>query len=210
MTPLVLALALAGDPGDGAFGERSAGRVRSVDPDTNHHQGDGAYGRFDGDLSLGLGAGGTLAPAGGNLGAAFRATARWYETAGLYALYGETLARHPDIERRLGLGLELTPLFLVRWSQALEAGPAALDLALDSIALGAGGSLSQKPGRDFASRGSFELSLGFGVPLAGSAPGPWLEFRAALPVTNTTRGDATLALLFSWRFALTTPLVHEE
>ena len=212
MTPLFVVLALTEKPelGEHAFGRASAGHVRSLDPDSNHHEGDGAYGRFDGDLELGLGAGPTLAFSEGDLGVAARGTARWYSTAGLYAVYGETLSPRPDIERRLAVGLDLTPLFLIRWAQALEAGPAVLDLALDSLSLGLGASFSAPHERDFASKKSFEASLGVGVPLAGTAPGPWLEFRAALPLPHAVRGEATAALFFSWRFAVTTPLVRGE
>jgi len=212
MTPLFVLLALAEKPAlsTHAFGRASAGQVRSLDPDANHFQGDGAYGRFDGDLELGLGAGGMLAFSEGDVGVLARATARWYATAGLYALYGETLSEHADVERRLAVGLELTPLFLIRWSQALETGPAVLDLALDSLSLGVGASFTAPHGRGFASKKSFEASLGFGVPLAGTAPGPWLEFRAALPLPHPVPGEAIMALLVSWHFALTTPLVEDE
>jgi len=212
MTPLFVLLALAEKPDfhASAFGVPSAAQVHSVDPDANHHHGDGAYGRFDGDLDLGLGVGGTLALSEGDLGVLARGTARWFGTAGLYALYGETLSDDADIERRLGFGLDLTPLFLLRWVKGLETGPAVLDLALDSLSLGAGASFSAPRGRGFAGRKSFEGSLGFGVPLAGTAPGPWLEFRAALPLPHALRGEATAALLFSWHFAVTTPLVAAE
>jgi hypothetical protein len=212
MTPLFVLLALAERPelGTGAFGRTSAAAVRSVDPDANHLAADGAYGRFDGDLDLGLGVGGTLAFSEGDLGAALRGTARWYHTAGLYALYGETLTREPDVARRLAFGLDLTPLFLIRWSQALETGPAVLDLALDSLSLGLGASFTAPHDRGFASHKAFEGSLGFGMPLAGTAPGPWLEFRAALPLPRALPGEATAALFFSWHFAVTTPLVRAE
>lgn len=211
MTPCLLVLALALQPELTApYGHRTTAPVRSVNPDADHHRGDGAYGRFDGDLDLSLGAGTTLALSHGDVGLGLRGLGRWYSTLGLYATYAETLTPEPELERRLGFGLELTPLFLVRWSQALEKGPAVLDLALDSLALDAGVSLLTPPDRGFASRAAFELAAGFGVPLAGTAPGPWLEFRAGFGLPHSEATEATALLLFSWHFAVTTPLVSTE
>lgn len=214
MTPLFLLAGLAGEPARAepdAFGRRTTAQVHSVDPDADHHQGDGAYGRFDGDLDLGLGAGPALAFSNGQMSVEVRGIARWYYSAGLYVAYGETLAPHPDIERRLGFGLELTPLFLLRWRKAQERGPAVFDLALDSLALGLGASLATEHGHDFGNRHAFEGSLGFGMPLAGTAPGPWLEFRATTTLPKPVAGEAQVFLLLSWHFAVVTPIVaaHE-
>jgi len=212
MTPLFILMLLAGEPADveHAFGRASTAKVRSVDPDAGRHQGDGTYGRFDGDLDLGIGTGGLVALSARDLGVATRGSARWYSTAALYAAYAETVTPHRAILRRLGFGVELTPLFLVRWSQALETGPAALDLALDSIALGFGASFATPRGRGFGGRKAFEGSLGFGVPLAGTAPGPWLELRASLTLPHPVPGESNLVLLFSWHGSVTTPLVTNE
>jgi hypothetical protein len=209
MTPLCVLAALADPPrsDDGAFGRRTSAEVRSLDPDADSHQGDGAYGRFDGDLELGLGAGPTLTFADGGAGVGVRGVARWYSTIGLYALYDETLASPRALARRTGFGLELTPLFLVRWPRALESGPPVLDLALDSLALGFGASFATPAGRGFGSHRSLDATLGFGVPLAGNAVGPWLEFRADVTFPEPARGEAGVALLLSWHFAVLTPLV---
>jgi hypothetical protein len=213
MTPLFVLLLLAEEPApqaEHAFGRASSAKVRSVDPDANHHQGDGAYGRFDGDLELGLGAGGMLAFSDRALGVAVRGDARWYSTAALYGQYAEALSDDPRVERRLGVGVELTPLFLIRWSQALETGPAVVDLALDSLSLGLGMTFATPRERGFASRKAFEGSLGVGVPLLGTATGPWLELRAALVLPQPAAGEANATLLFSWHGTLTTPLVKNE
>ncbi len=210
MTPLFVLAALAErpKPDDDAFGRRTSAEVRSVEPDAFAHRGDGAYGRFDGDLDLGLGVGPTLTFADGDAGIGVRGVARWYSTAGLYALYDETLAEHSALERRTGFGVELTPLFLLRWQRALENGPPVLDLALDSLALDFGASFATPAGRGFGSHRSLDAALGFGVPLAASAVGPWLEFRADVTFPKPARGEAGVVLLFSWHFAVVTPLVR--
>lgn len=212
LLPLVV-LALAGPATphpNGAFGTRTAGAVRSVDPDANHHEGDGAYGRFDGDLDLGLGVGPSVALNSDDTGLAVRGTAFWYSTVGLDLAYSETLTRAPDLERRLGVGLGLRPLFLIRWSQALETGPAVLDLALDSLTLGAGANFSTLPGRGFGSRTSFEMTLGAGVPLLGSAQGPWVELRAALSLPSPEKGEAGMMLVLAWHLSCLTPVVRGD
>jgi len=193
-----------------AFGHRTSSDVRSVDPDANHHTGDGAYGRFDGDLDLGLGVGPNLAFTGDDIGVAVRGTAFWYSTVGLDLVYTETLSKKPDLERRLGAGIGLRPLFLIRWSKALEAGPAVLDLALDSLTLGFGASFGTPPDRGFGSRIKFEPSLGFGAPLAGTAAGPWLEFRAGMGLPRPKEPETSAMLVLSWHFVCVTPIVGSE
>jgi hypothetical protein len=213
MTPWFLLAALADRPApaEHPFGQRTASPVASIDPDADRHRGDGAYGRFEGDLDLGFGAGPTLALSNGDMGLGLRGIARWYYAIGVYVGYVETLAPHPDIERRLGFGLEVTPLFLIRWPRAMETGPAVLDLALDSLAIELGANFSTERGHDFGNRGAVEGALGFGVPLAGTAPGPWLEFRASTTLPHPAPGEAQLMLLLSWHFAVLTPIVagHE-
>ena len=209
-TLLVLALAEPAAPEGGAFGTRTAGKVRSVDPDGNRHQGDGAYGRFDGDLDLGLGVGPNLAFTGSDAGIAVRGTAFWYSTVGLDLAYAETLTADPDLERRLGVGVGLRPLFLIRWSQALESGPAVLDLALDSLTLGAGANFATLPGRGFASRTTFEATLAAGAPLMGTAEGPWIEVRAGLTLPSPEAGESSVMAVFAWHFLCLTPMVKGE
>lgn len=210
MTPLFVLAALAErpTPDDGAFGRRTSANVRSLDPDAHAHQGDGAYGRFDGDLDLGLGVGPTLTFADGDAGVGVRGIARWYSTVGLYALYDETLESERALARRTGFGVELTPLFLLRWQRALESGPPVLDLALDSLAVGFGASFATPQGHAFGSHRSLDATLGFGVPLTASAPGPWLEFRGDVTFPKPAHGEAGVVLLFSWHFAVVTPLVR--
>lgn len=207
---VVLALEKPSSPSESPFGKHTSSQVRSVDPDANHHSGDGAYGRFDGDLDLGLGVGPNLAFTGDDIGIAVRGTAFWYSTVGLDLVYTETLSEEPELERRLAAGVGLRPLFLIRWSQALESGPAVLDLALDSLTLGLGASFGTPPGRGFGSRTKFETSLGFGAPLTGTAAGPWLEFRAGVALPRPKEGETSALLVLSWHFVCVTPVVGGE
>jgi hypothetical protein len=207
---VVLALQTAPAEQPYAFGAPTTAPVKSVRPDADAHRGDGAYGRFRGDLDLGFGVGPKLAFTGDDPGIAVRGTAFWFSTFGLDLVYEETLKDRPVLERRFGVGAQLRPLFLLRWSQALEKGPAVLDLALDSLGLGVGASFATPEGRAFASRTAFEATFNCGIPLAGVGPGPWLEFRAGLTVPHPDRGDAGAMLVLSWHFALLTPIVNGD
>jgi hypothetical protein len=191
---------------DDAFGPVTTSDVRSVNPDRDGTSGDGAYGRFDGDLDLGFGAGMGAGFGSGDLGVSLRATAHWYSTVGLYVGYVESVGTS-HIERRGGAGIELEPLFLLRWSEALERGPAWLDLTLDSLSLGAGYVLLQPVDRGFGSRRGVELSLGVGFPLLGTAGGPWLEARGGYFLPKSER-ELTGLLFLSWHFHVNTPLVQ--
>src|SRR5690606_8087976 len=101
-----------------------------------HPQTDGVYGRFDGDLNLFGGLGGELESGSGR--ALVQLSAHYYWTAGVYATYRAALG---DGQARLladrigSLGVDLRPLFIVRWSFDWQTGPAVLDLFLDSISL---------------------------------------------------------------------------
>jgi len=212
MTPALLVFALAAEPDAApqAFGAKTTGDVQGVDPDGNRHSGDGAYGRFDGDLDLGIGVGPNLALSNGDLALGGRISAHWFSFAGLYLYYAESFADDAVLRRRFAGGLDLRPLFLLRWSRGLEAGPAFLDLTLDSLSLGLG-VLTSTPSDPAASqRAGFEVSLGFGLPLLAHAAGPWLEFRAGFLLPKNQPGDASALALFSWHFMLGTPLVSDE
>jgi hypothetical protein len=162
---------------------------------------DGVYGRFDGDLFLALGAGAELgqgARAGG------LARALFFHTAGLYFGYARALSGEPALERVLLAGAEIRPLFLPRFALDLEGSGPFLDLTLDSLSLGAGVCFASERADH---NSALELSLGFGVPLAAKARGPWLEARAALrPTLEASTGQ--LFLLLSWYEPVETPLVR--
>jgi hypothetical protein len=197
--------ALAAD----AFGARNASPMRGeVDADAARGEGDGAYGRFDGDLDLGVAAGANVALTSRGVGAGARVNALYYFTGGLYASYGQMLTGLRDPERRAGFGLELRPLFLPRWALDLERGPAFLDLTLDSLNLGVGGFAASPRDGAFGDRYGVEFSGGFGVPLFAEGPGAWLEARALIDLPNDGPHEALLMLSFAYHFAVLTPFAR--
>jgi hypothetical protein len=138
---------------------------------------DGVYGRLDGKLALALSAGAELE--GGEPRAAFRVSAHYLWTAGVYARYSDafgTAERRPA--RALSFGVDLRPLFLPRFGLDLEEGPALVDLTLDSLSLNAGAYFAEPKAAAFGDERGFDLGLGFGLPLFGEAKGLWLDARA--------------------------------
>jgi hypothetical protein len=138
---------------------------------------DGVYGRFDGSVDLGLGAGVELEA--DEPRAQLRASGHFLSTAGVYLRYEDGFGENDERPARaLGFGIDVRPLFLPRFALDLQQGPALLDLTLDSLSLNAGAYFAQ-PQRDaFGQERGFDLGLGFGVPLCGEARGLWLEARA--------------------------------
>ncbi len=191
-----------------AFGHQTTASVKNeVSSNRPRGSGDGTYGRLDGDLDLGIGLGGIVDVDHGEPGFAARLSAHWFFMAGASVTYADALGTSLDPERRLGIGVDFRPLFLPRWTQDWERGPAILDLTLDSISIGLGASFEKPVGGDFGERRAFEASLGFGVPLAGWAVGPWIEARAAMAWPNIGERSETLLILGSYHFALGTPLL---
>jgi hypothetical protein len=136
---------------------------------------DGVYGRFRGDTDISLKLGGMVRDSG--LAGSVGASMHYYSLLGVTGDYSESLVADSLHARSAAVGMELRPLFLPRWALGLERGPAWLDLALDSAALGFGAYFTDAEGDSRGSRGAW-LSLGFGAPLLGAASGPWLEVRA--------------------------------
>jgi hypothetical protein len=148
-------------------------------PDAMAAGNDGAYGRLDGDLNLSLGAGVALAEGG----PAFAATAgaMYFETAGIYVTYLDALGGDAhDVARSIGVGVTLRPLFLGRYANDLERGPAHLDLTLDSFQLTMGAFWPQPRGEAFQGEPGLEIGAGIEIPILPSASGPFLFARGAL------------------------------
>ena len=194
-----------------AFGRESTSSVKNeVTASRLRGSGDGTYGRLDGDLDLGFGLGGLVDLEHGEPGFAARVSAHWFFMAGGSVTYADGLGTSLDPERRLGIGVDFRPLFLPRWTMDLQRGPAILDLTLDSLSLGLGASFDQPPGGTFGDRRAFEASLGFGVPLTGRAPGPWIEARGSMAWPNVGERSETLLILGSYHFAIETLLLGDD
>jgi hypothetical protein len=164
---------------------------------------DGVYGRFHGDTDISLKLGGMVRDSG--LAGSVGASAHYYSLLGVTGDYSESLVADSLHARSAAIGMELRPLFLPRWVLGLERGPAWLDLALDSAALGFGAYFTDAEGEGRGSRGAW-VSLGAGVPLLGEASGPWLELRALRrfpdPDALAAAAHNALFVYLSWHHVL--------
>jgi len=171
---------------------------------------DGAYGRFDGDLDLGVGLGAELGAAPAR--AAPRLTAHHFGTAGVALGYADPLGAGPPSGRTLTLAADLRPLFIPRWSNGLARGPATLDLTLDALSLGLGPYFATGGSGPLGRERGLELSLGLGLPLVGRASGPWFEARGALQWGDGARDPSppargAVVLLLTWHQRVESALV---
>ena len=165
---------------------------------------DGVYGRFDGDLDVSLAAGATVGPGGPS--AAFIARASFFQTAGLYVAYTDTLGRvDAELPRSLAAGVTLRLFFIPRWAFDLERGPAILDLTIDAISFDLGVLWAAHRDGSFEGHPGMEAALGTEIPLLGSASGPFLGARGALRWRAAELGgeseaklDPALFLTLSW------------
>ncbi|MEZ4372667.1 MAG: hypothetical protein R3B07_17725 [Polyangiaceae bacterium] len=135
---------------------------------------DGVYGRFDGDLVLGLNAGARFAPDQGYGGLL---SLHDFSTVGLITAFVVNPDDDAAEKSSLSVELDLRPLFLPRWLLDLEQGPAWLDLFIDSLSLGFGGYWAT--GQEFGDSSGLVGSVGIGLPLSGAAEGFWLRARGS-------------------------------
>jgi hypothetical protein len=171
-------------------GEPTTSKVGG-EPDRNRAaiSADGAYGRFDGLFDIGLAAGAAVGE-GGAAGAAL-ASLRYFSTAGIYASYEDALGgAHVGSERLGSIGVDLTPLFIPRWSNDMEGRSAFSDLTLDSFSIALGGYLREPRGQDFGHAHGLEFSLGVACPLMSNAAGLWLGARSVFRWDDPGRADA--------------------
>jgi hypothetical protein len=181
---------------------------------------DGAYGRFDGDVALELGAGAAFASGGPVLDV--ETGAFYLYTAGAYFRYTDALGREsPDVRRALAAGLQLRPLFLARYAKNMESGPARLDLLVDSIAFQVGAFWDERRAREggegLASEPGLEFGVGLDLPILGRASGPFVGLRGILrwrTLDLEGKGDpnavdrgAFLAVILAWHQVLGTHIV---
>jgi hypothetical protein len=140
---------------------------------------DGVYGRFDGDLDLSVAAGGALLR--GASGGAASLRGLFLGTAGIYLAYNDAfVASSSSPPRSLALGVSVRPIFLPRWGNDLDRGPALLDLTIDSFTFDLGVLFSANDRRGFDERPGIEMALGVELPIVGRASGPWVGVRGAL------------------------------
>jgi len=180
---------------------------------------DGAYGRLDGDFMLHLGAGAALAAGGPAL--TLETGALYLSTAGAYFRYADALGSDgARVRRALASGLELRPLFLARYAKNNEAGPAHLDLFVDSLTFQVGAwwdSDRRAPDPGLARTPGLEIGLGLDVPILARASGPYVGMRGVLrwraaDLDGAGKDDvvdrgALLSLMLAWHHVFYTHLV---
>lgn len=189
------------EPGNPTTAELPGELSRSEPPSAA----DGVYGRFDGDLDLGLAVGAELESEVERLLVA--ASAHYFWTVGLYTTYREAVGddRETAPGRRLfSLGVDVRPLFIPRWSFDWQTGPATLDLMLDSISLSGGAYFA--PADEGAARRGFEATFGAGVPLFANAAGPWLSVRYDVRLPEAGSPSTSVWMMLSWHLMVSTPL----
>jgi hypothetical protein len=179
------------------------GEVAAADPTSS------PYGRIEGDVTIVAGAGAVIAPRGPRLEAEVRF--RYLDSAGIFAAYEDGTALGSDAEPRRVLiaGLELRPLFLLRWLRGMEeTRRARLDLALDSVGIDLGAVLMEPAGATFGSRAGLQLGFGFELPIFADATGLWIGVHGGLrwssealangATANADDRSAFLSLTLAW------------
>lgn len=143
----------------------AAGAARAEETDTS-------YGRIEGDVSASLGLGAALGPRAPRAAADLRLRYLW--TAGVFVTYedGPLLGSTSEPRRVFATGVELRPLFLVRWLQGLETGNAYVDLTIDSLGFELGAVFEEPVGRPFGSRAGLQAGVGLQLPMLPHATGP--------------------------------------
>jgi len=185
-----VALALAAPAA--AQSEEQPSRVHAPLPGS-----DGVYGRLDNSLDLGFAAGAELEA--GEPRAALRLSGHYLSTAGVYVRYSDAFGAEGERPlRTLSFGVDLKPLFLPRFAQDTEHGPALLDLSLDSLSLNSGIYFAEPRTGSFAAERGFDLGIGLGVPLLAEAAGPWLEGRAERRFADEAENAWLFSVFFSW------------
>ncbi len=148
------------------------GRARAAD-------GDGAYGRLDGDMTLVGGLGGGLFSSTGRTALTADVRLRYLEAAGAFVQYEEADALKRgdtagDVRRSVAAGVELRPLFPARFLKNKQGSGRFFDLLIDSFAIDLGtwfsvrrASAVQRPG--------LLAGLAIEAPITGNASGLWLR-----------------------------------
>jgi hypothetical protein len=174
---------------------------------------DGVYGRLDGDLALSPSVG--LVHYRGDSEIAVGLQAMYVSTVGITVQHADSyfLVGSRSVNRGVtSLDLNLYPLFVSRWSQAMEAGPPLLDLVLDSFMIGIGSFWDYDRDRSQLRRGA-SVSTGLSLPLIARAGGPWLSSTLALRFAEgpgfSAPAEVVYGLAFSWAWFIDSRL-HDD
>jgi hypothetical protein len=140
---------------------------------------DGAYGRLEGDVTLVAGVGGEVVATPRRWLGTAELRARYLDAAGVVVSYqeGDAFGRatsYGELRRGFGAGVEIRPLFPVRFLKNFETGGGFADLVLDSFGLEMQAWWSAQEG-SAVSRPGLSLGLGVEVPFAPHATGVWLR-----------------------------------
>lgn len=160
-------------------------------------EGDGAYGRLKGDVTLVVGAGAGIVTRDARKLAIGELRGRYLDAAGVSFQYeeGEAFARADsfgDVRRNFIGAVELKPLFPIRFLKNMQTGKSFGDLALDSFGLDVGAIWSVRQGNAVRRPGVL-LGLGFEVPLFGVASGAWVRLSTSVRWTaDRIEGDQDL------------------
>jgi len=205
LTLLVATPARAEEPPLFLPDDRTTSRLPDEMSHSDQSRTDGVYGRFDHPWDLGLEGGAELGGAGA--AGAVLLSLHYLFMAGGYVAYSDALGQASlPSSRTVSFGVDLRPAFIPRWTKGMQEGPAFVDLILDSISLGLGAYFREPRERPFGDRRGLELSLGFGVPLAGMAEGPWLGARGILRWDDPSEKSGEMAhalglFTLGWHFA---------
>jgi hypothetical protein len=175
----------------------------------SNRAGDGVYGRFNGDMSLQIGAGLEVAPGPGVVRPLVFGDFSIYETAGLYGTFRQSVAETDPLVRLASIGLGVSPLFLLRWSRARQIGHPVPDLIIDSLTVSGGMYVGQLRDEAFGDPLGFEGGLSVGFPLMARANGLWLRARGNL-LTGNERAQGTIWLLVTFQGFVHTGLLSVD
>lgn len=191
-----------------AFGPTRGTVERIESPEPGGPDGNGVYGRFNGDLSLQIGGGVEGDFARPSLRPLLTGDVMVYQTVGVFGSFRQSTSSSDPWERVLSAGLVVSPLFLVRWPRAWETGASTWDLTVDSLALFGGLSLPQPQDGGLFDSPRAELGLQLGVPLLGRANGLFLRSRAQ--ATSGPEWVPAAWLWLSWQGFIHTGLLKVD
>jgi hypothetical protein len=178
---------------------------------------DPSYGRVQGDLTLVLGLGATIAEGGSRAEGEVRL--RYLDSVGVFGAYedGPPVGSSGDPLRVLAGGLEVRPLFLYRWLQGHETRRAWLDLVIDSFGLELGALTMQPTGTSFGSEAAVQAGIGLELPIMLDATGLWVGVHGGVrwseaelatgTVNDTADRSVFVAITLAWHQVIVAHLV---